>query len=33
VIVIDKSGNERVNLDSDFDPADLAFDVRALLNE
>ena len=33
VIVIDKSGNERINFDSDFDPNDLAFDVRALLNE
>lgn len=33
VIVIDKAGNERVNLGSDFDPADLAFDVRALLSE
>ncbi len=33
VIVIDKAGNQRVNFGSDFDPADLAFDVRALLNE
>ena len=33
VIVIDKAGNLRANFGSDFDPADLAFDVRALLNE
>ncbi len=33
VIVIDKAGKQRVNLDSDFDPSDLAYDVRALLNE
>jgi protein SCO1 len=33
VIVIDKTGKQRVNLDSDFDPADLVFDVRALLDE
>lgn len=33
VIVIDKAGNQRANFDSDFDPADLAFDVRALLSE
>ncbi len=33
VIVIDKAGNQRANFDSDFDPADLTFDVRALLNE
>lgn len=33
VIVIDQAGNERINLDSDLDPNDLAFDVRALLNE
>lgn len=33
VIVIDKTGNERINFDSDLDPNDLAFDVRALLNE
>lgn len=33
VIVIDKAGNQRANLSSDFEPADLAFDVRALLNE
>jgi protein SCO1/2 len=33
VIVIDKAGKERVNLDSDFDPGDLASDVRALIDE
>ncbi len=33
VIVIDQAGNERINLDSDLDPNDLAFDVRTLLNE
>jgi cytochrome oxidase Cu insertion factor (SCO1/SenC/PrrC family) len=33
VIVIDKAGNQRANFDSDFDPADLVFDVRELLNE
>ncbi len=33
VVVIDKTGNQRVNLGSDFDPADLAFNIRALLNE
>lgn len=33
VIVIDKAGNQRANFDSDFDPADLVYDLRALLNE
>ncbi len=33
VIVIDPAGNQRVNFGSDFDPADLTFDVRALLSE
>jgi protein SCO1 len=33
VIVIDPAGNERANFGSDFDPADLAFDVRAVLRE
>ncbi len=33
VVVIDKAGRQRVNLDSDFDPSDLVYDVRALLNE
>ena len=33
VIVIDRAGNQRANFDSDFDPNDLAFDVRALLSE
>ena len=32
VIVIDKAGNERINFDSDLDPNDLAFDVRALVS-
>ncbi len=32
VILIDQSGRQRVNLDSDFDPHDLAFDIQALLN-
>jgi protein SCO1/2 len=31
VIVIDQAGAERVNFDSDFNPADLTFDVQALL--
>jgi protein SCO1/2 len=31
VIVIDQAGKERVNFDSDFSPADLAFDLQALL--
>ncbi len=33
VVVIDKTGKQRVNLDSDFDPGDLAYDIRALLDE
>jgi protein SCO1/2 len=33
VLVIDKAGNARVNMGSDLDPADLAFDLRALLAE
>jgi len=33
VIVIDQAGNQRVNLNSDFDSADLTLDVRALLSE
>ncbi len=33
VIVIDPAGNQRANFGSDFDPADLAFDVRALVRE
>ena len=33
VVVIDKAGKQRVNLGSDFDPADLAYNVRALLKE
>jgi protein SCO1/2 len=33
VIVIDKTGHQRVNFDSDFDPADLVADVRVLVNE
>ncbi len=33
VIVIDPAGNQRANFGSDFDPADLAFDVRAVLRE
>jgi protein SCO1 len=32
VVLIDPSGRQRVNLDSDFDPQDLAFDIQALLN-
>jgi protein SCO1/2 len=31
VLVIDQAGNERVNFDSDFSPADLTFDLQALL--
>jgi protein SCO1 len=31
VIVIDQAGAERVNFDSDFNPADLTFDLQALL--
>ncbi len=33
VVVIDKAGNQRANLGSDFDPGDLAFNIRVLLNE
>jgi protein SCO1/2 len=33
VIVIDKSGNQRANFDSDLNPTDLVFDIRALLQE
>lgn len=33
VIVIDKTGKQRVNMDSNFDPPDLVYNVRALLNE
>ena len=33
VIVIDKQGNQRVDLRGDFIPADLVFDIRALLSE
>ena len=33
VILIDKAGNQRVNFGSDFDPADLVFDIRALQSE
>ena len=33
VIVIDKMGNERANFGSDFNPADLVFDIRTLLGE
>jgi hypothetical protein len=33
VVVIDKTGHERVNFDSDFQPADLAFDLRMLIAE
>jgi protein SCO1/2 len=33
IVVIDKAGNERANFGSDFDPADLVFDLRALLSE
>ncbi len=33
VVVIDKSGLQRVNMDSDFAPADLVSNVRALVNE
>ena len=33
VILIDKAGNERVNFGSDFDTADVVFDIRALLSE
>ena len=33
VVVIDKAGKQRVNLGSDFDPDDLAYNVRALVKE
>lgn len=33
LVIIDKAGNERVNLSSDFEPADLVYDVRVLVNE
>jgi len=33
VVVIDKKGNQRINLDKDFDPTDLANHIRALLAE
>jgi protein SCO1/2 len=33
VVVIDKAGRQRVNLGSDFDAQDLAYNVRALANE
>ena len=33
IILIDKAGNQRINLGSDLIPADLVYDVRALLNE
>jgi protein SCO1/2 len=33
VILIDKAGKQRVNLNSDFAPGDLAYDIRALLDE
>ncbi len=33
VILIDKSGKQRVNLASDFEPGDLVYDIRALVNE
>ena len=33
IYVIDKTGNRRVELDSGLVPADLVYDVRALLNE
>jgi protein SCO1/2 len=33
VLVIDQAGDERVNFESDFDPTDLVFDLRALLAE
>ena len=32
VLVIDQAGNERVNFDSSFDPADLVFDLQTLAN-
>jgi protein SCO1/2 len=31
VVVIDKTGHERVNFDSDFEPSELAFDLRILV--
>jgi protein SCO1/2 len=31
VLVIDQAGDERVNFDSDFNPADLTFDLQTLL--
>jgi protein SCO1 len=33
VVVIDKKGNQRINLDKDFDPKDLANNIRALAAE
>lgn len=33
IVVIDKSGKQRVNLDPDFEPAELAYDLQALVNE
>lgn len=33
VVVIDKAGRQRVNMDSDFAPPDLLYNVKALLNE
>ncbi len=33
VVVIDKAGKQRVNMDSDFDPSDLVYNVQALLKE
>jgi hypothetical protein len=32
-VVIDKTGDERGNFDSDFELADLAFDLRILVAE
>ncbi len=32
VVLIDRAGRERVNLDPDFDPNDLVHDVKLLLN-
>ncbi len=33
VVVIDKAGMQRVNMDSDFNPSDLVYNIQALLNE
>lgn len=33
VVLIDKAGNQRINLSSDFEPSDLVTDIRLLLME